>query len=220
MSTSAADRPMRADAVRNRVKILEAASDLFATDGLGATLNDIARHAGVGVGTVYRHFPDREELIETLLQVRVDRLVALGEAGLADPDPWHGLVTAMERGLELQANDRGLRELVHDSPAGLERLVRVRERLQPVIREMIDRAKAAGALRPDIDTSDILVLQLMVVSVIDASRDVDPNVWRRYLALMLRGIATAPDDLPPLPPTVLSLDEIDRVMTAATPQRR
>jgi AcrR family transcriptional regulator len=220
MSTSAADRPLRRDAVRNRARILEAAGRLFAERGLGATLNDVAHYAGVGVGTVYRHFPDKDELIETLFETRVDELVAIGETGLADPDPWHGLVWTIERNLELQATDRGLSQLIHDSPQGLERIVRVRERLLPIGRGLIRRAQAAGAVRADIETGDLPIIQLMITLVLDASRDVDPELWRRYLALLLRGIATHPGDLPELPHPAPSPDAVDRVMTARPARRR
>lgn len=220
MSTSAADRPLRRDAVRNRARILEAAGELFAERGLGATLNDLAHHAGLGVGTVYRHFPDKDGLIETLFQARVDELVAIGEACLADPDPWHGLVCALERNLELQAADRGLSELVRDSPMGLDRVIRVRERLLPIGEQLIRRAQAAGSVRTDIDTGDLPVIQLMVSLVQDASRDVDPSLWRRYLALALRGIATHPEDLPALPGPALIPEAVDRVMSARPPRRR
>ena len=220
MTTSAADRPLRRDAARNRERILEAAGELFAERGLGATLNDVAHHAGVGVGTVYRHFPDKDELIETLFQARVDALVAIGEAGLADPDPWHGLVSALEANLELQATDRGLRQLVQDSPRSLERVVRVRDRLLPIGRELIARAQAAGAVRPDIDTGDLPIVQLMIGTAIDAGRDVAPTLWRRYLAIFLRGIAAHPDDLPALPGHAPSVDQVDRIMTAVPPQHR
>jgi hypothetical protein len=139
---------------------------------------------------------------------------------LADPDPWHGLVWTIERNLELQATDRGLSQLVHDSPQGLERIVRVRERLLPIGRDLIVRAQAAGAVRADIETGDLPIIQLMVSLVLEASHDVDPELWRRYLALALRGIATHPEDLPALPGPAPTPEAIDRVMTARPARRR
>ncbi len=220
MPASAADRPLRADAARNRTRILAAAGALFAERGLGATLNDVAHHAGVGVGTVYRHFPDKDELIETLFQARVDELVAIGEAGLADPDSWHGLVTTLERNLELQAADRGLRQLVHDSPQSLERAIRVRERMLPIAGELVRQAQAAGAVRADVDTADLVIAQLMIGTAIDAGREVAPTLWRRYLAIFLRGITTRPDDLPELPDRAPSPEQLDQIMTAVPPLHR
>src|SRR5437763_16612288 len=89
MST-AVERPLRKDAERNRQRILDAAAELFTQRGLGVTLNDIAHHADVGVGTVYRRFPDKELLIDALFEDRVEEFVVLAEESLADPDPWHG----------------------------------------------------------------------------------------------------------------------------------
>ena len=113
--------------------------------------------------------------------------------------PWHGLASALERSLELQTADRGLQQLVQDSPEGLERLIRVRSRLLPIGAGLIERAQAAGAVHPDVSPADIPIVQLMVGSVIDAGRDTEPELWRRYLGLVLRGIAARPEDLPPLP---------------------
>src|ERR1700680_1616117 len=103
-----AERPLRKDAERNRQRILEAARELFTEQGLGVTLNDIAHFAGCGVGTVYRRFPDKEQLIDALFEERVGELVACAEAALSNPDPWEGFVGFLEYGLRLQAQDRGL----------------------------------------------------------------------------------------------------------------
>jgi AcrR family transcriptional regulator len=211
------ERPLRRDAQRNRQRILEAAGELFAQRGLGASLNEIAHHAGVGVGTVYRHFPDRDELIATLFQARADEMVAVVEAGLKEPDPWEGLSRTLERVLELQAANRGLRELVHDPVAGYERVMRLRERLLPMGERLLLRARAAGVVRPDVSAADLPLVQIMVTGVIDASRDVDPELWRRYLALVLRGICADPERLGPLPQTPPSDSDVDRVLNATVP---
>ncbi len=215
MNTSGQSRPLRRDAARNRDRILEAAGELFAVRGLGATLNDIAHYAGLGVGTVYRHFPDKDELIETLFETRVEEIVKVAESGLADPDPWHGLVSSLERMLEIQAADRGLRELVQESPAVLEHVVHARSRLMPLATELLNRAQAAGAIRPDVDVSDLVITQVMLSAVVDAARDVDPVLWRRYLLLMLRGMATDPDRVTPASVEPLGPDSVDLVLAAA-----
>src|SRR3974377_1979810 len=110
MST-AAERPLRKDAERNRRRILDAAAELFMERGLGVTLNDIAHHADVGVGTVYRRFPDKDVLTDAFFEEKIGEIVALAEAALTDPDPWRGLTSFLERGLELQARDKGLKQL-------------------------------------------------------------------------------------------------------------
>src|ERR1700694_204012 len=100
------ERPLRKDAERNRQRIIEAATELFAERGLGVTLNDVAHYAGVGVGTVYRRYPDKADLIEEVFEHRLGELAGLAEAARDDPDPWKGLTNFLERSLELQARDR------------------------------------------------------------------------------------------------------------------
>src|SRR5437870_11403927 len=112
------DRPLRKDAKLNRRKILDAARELFAERGLGVTLNDLAHHAGVGVGTVYRRFPDKAQLIDGLFEQRLEEFAELMNAALDDADPWPGFAGFLERALELQAADRCLRELVLGAPGG------------------------------------------------------------------------------------------------------
>src|SRR5436189_2462609 len=99
---SASEPALRKDAERNRQRILDAARELFAEQGLGVTLNDVAHHAGVGVGTVYRRFPDKSHLIEELFEKEVGELVSFMEEAVDDPDPWRGLTGCLRRNLELQ----------------------------------------------------------------------------------------------------------------------
>ena len=213
MAIETSGKPLRRDAARNRERILAAAGDLFAQRGLGATLNDVAHHAGVGVGTVYRHFPNKSELIETLFRERVDEMVSIGEAGLADPDPWHGLITSMRLAMELQASDRGLHELVNEVPESLERVVHVRSRMLPIATELVRRAQDTGAVRPDVDPTDVVIAQLMVGAVLDASRGTSPELWRRYFDLLLRGLAAHPEQLGPLGSPPLAEPQLDAVMS-------
>src|SRR3954466_13328981 len=107
-----ADRPLRKDAERNRQRILTAAGELFTERGLGVTLDDIARHAGVGVGTVYRRFPDKELLIDALFEQRIESISAVAAQALEIEDPWEAFQFYFEQGSELQARDRGLKELL------------------------------------------------------------------------------------------------------------
>ena len=116
-----ADRPLRADAQRNRQRLLEAAHDLFAERGLSVTLDDIARRAGVGVGTAYRRFGSRDELITALFEERMHEILALADEAMAIENPWEGLVTFLTRMVELQASDRGLKEVMLGSARGRER---------------------------------------------------------------------------------------------------
>src|SRR5215211_3742812 len=111
MHDQADPAPLRADAERNRQRILEAAREVFADRGLDVTLDDIARHAGVGVGTAYRRFPNKEALVEALMVERIGELEALAQECLAQPDPWEGVAGYLERALAMQAADRGLKEV-------------------------------------------------------------------------------------------------------------
>ena len=219
-ATAQPQRPLRKDAARNRQRILDAARALFAERGLAATLNDIAHHAGVGVGTVYRHFPDREQLIDGLFEQRIDQIAALLEEAVDDPDPWRGLTGFLERSLALQAQDRGLRELILGASDRFARLSRARARLYPVGVRLIERARVAGALRDDIGPQDVPLIQLMISSVIDVSHDISPELWRRYLALVLRGMRAAPTAPEPLPAEPPPADRVDQMVAAGWSRKR
>src|SRR5215813_10673364 len=106
------ERPLRKDAARNRERILAAAAEVFAERGLHVTLDDIARHAGVGVGTVYRRFADKDALIDALFDERLAQFSRLAEEALACDSPFTGFELFLSSALEQQAADRGLRELV------------------------------------------------------------------------------------------------------------
>jgi AcrR family transcriptional regulator len=214
------DRPLRKDAERNRQRILDAATDLFAQRGLGVTLNEIAHHAGVGVGTVYRRFPDKDQLIEGLFEQRIEKIVELADSGLANPDPWTGLVEFVERTCALQAEDRAFKELVLAGPDQLQRVNRIRARMLPRMTGLVTRAQEAGQLRPDVVPQDFPLIQLMIGTIVDCARDVDPALWRRFLSIYMRGLRA--DAWPPeaLPSPPLGFDELQEVMAAWQPPRR
>ena len=214
------ERPLRRDAERNRQRILEAARELFAERGLGVTLNDIAHHAGVGVGTVYRRFPDKAQLIDALFEQRFEEFVQLMDAALGDPDPWQGFAGFLERALELQAADRGLRELVLGAPGGRERIAQLREQLYPRGARLVQRAREAGQLRADCEAEDIAILQLMLGLVIDAAQDVVPELWRRYLGIVFQGLRANPGPPAPLTPSALSPERMDEALVASWNARR
>src|ERR1700710_870300 len=104
-------RPLRKDAERNRERLLAAARELFASRGLEVTLNDIAHHAGVGVGTAYRRFANKEEVIDALFEEGLQDMAAAAQDALVDDDAWRGLVTFLERSMHMQFGDRGLNEI-------------------------------------------------------------------------------------------------------------
>jgi len=213
-------QPLRKDAARNRQRILEAAKQLFAERGLGVTLHDIAHRAGVGVGTIYRHFPDKAVLIDILFAEQLERTAELLEQAIADPDPWHGVVWFHERVLELQARDRGFKELMLGIPEAPERAVKLRRKLHPLAAKLIERARSAGEVRPDCETQDFGVVQLMVGSVIDAAHDVAPELWRRYLMIALQGLRPGSAPLEPLPVPAVPPTQMEELLVGAWKHRR
>jgi AcrR family transcriptional regulator len=211
---SITEQPRRKDAARNRQRILNAAKELFAERGLDVTLHDIARAAGVGVGTVYRHFSDKKILIDLLFEEQLEESAALFEQGLQDPDPWHAVVDVHTRMLELQASDRGLRELLLGMPDAPAQVAKLRAKLHPLAAKLISRAKQAGAVRPDCQTTDFGVVQLMVGAVIAASAEVDPELWRRYLTIALQGLRPA-ELLEPLAPAAPKVAQMEQLLVGA-----
>jgi AcrR family transcriptional regulator len=219
MATSS-HRPLRRDAERNRQRILEAARAVFAQRGLGATMDDIAREAGVGVGTVYRRFPDKELLIVALFDDRVDEIVALAEEAQADPDAWRGLVSFFERSVELQSTDQGLKELLLGSARGQARMGRAREEIAPRVADLVARAQAAGTLRPDVSITDLPLLQMALGALVDYTRDVEPDIWRRIFRIVLDGLRADAATRSPLPVEALDMDQVDQTMRCWRPAAR
>ena len=217
---STAHKPLRADAERNRRRILDAAAELFSERGLGVTLNDVAHHAGVGVATVYRRYPDRDLLIDALFDERMDELVAIISARLADPDPWNGLVGALADLLEVQEGDAGLKELLLSSRRGRGGIAGLRERIAPLLGQLLERATAAGVVRGDIERQDVAVIQIMLSAVIDCSRDVSPGLWRRYLEILLQGLQAEPTTPPELATPAPPPDQMRQVMQSWRPPQR
>ena len=213
-------RRLRRDAERNRERILAAAAVAFARGGLAVTMDEIARDAGVGVGTVYRRFPDKELLIEALFEQRIEELVGLAESARDHPDPFEGLVQFFETFLAVQAADRGLKEVVLGTRRGQRRVTRARARIGPVVDELLERARAAGDLRPDVAGSDLGLIQFMLGAIIDYTHDVDPEAWRRMLAIVLDGLRARRDAPSPLPTPALDDAQLDRAMAAWRQPRR
>lgn len=204
---------LRRDAARNRERLLEAARELFAQRGLGVTLNDIARHAGVGVGTAYRRFANKEEVIDALFEEGLQDIAALATECLAQPDPWAGLVTFLERSLEMQFGDQGLNQIMNDNTLGHDRVADARDRIAPLIEQLVERARTAGAVRADLDQSDLVFIQLGLSAIMQSTRAISPDLYRRYLTLFLDGIRADRPGLTPLPTAALSPFDTHRAMT-------
>jgi AcrR family transcriptional regulator len=181
---------LRRDAELNRRRLIAAAHEVFRERGLSATLDDVARHAGVGVGTAYRRFANKEELVDALFDDMIDRVAELTREAAADPDAWRGLATSLEKVCELQAFDRGLREVMLGTGRGPQRQALVARRVKPAVDALVARAKEQGTLRPDAEPWDLPMIQLMVAAVTDQTGH--PELWRRYLRLILDGLRTQP----------------------------
>src|SRR5215211_3291121 len=205
--------PLRADAERNRQRILDAARDVFADRGLDVTLDEIARHAGVGVGTAYRRFPNKDALIEAMMVERIGELEAIARECLEEPDPWRGVTGYFERALALQATDRGLKEVLFSPGRGRERVAEARARLGPVVTQIVQRAVDAGAVRSDMGVTDVPLIVFMLHTIVDIGRDVQPDLYRRYLAVVLDGLRPEPGAADPLPVEALDFDRFQEALS-------
>lgn len=216
MSTrETAPRPLRKDAERNRRRVLEAAREVFAEHGLAASLDDIARHAGVGVGTVYRRFPDKEQLIDALFEERVGEMVELARASQTVEDPWAGLEQFLTAAQELQATDRGLKEVLLGDVHERARVTAARDRIAPLVQQLLDRAQQAGAVRRDVSFTDLPLSQFAIGGLADYTRDIAPDAWRRMLVLVLDGLRATGTDATPMPAAPVDQEDLERVMQAA-----
>jgi len=190
--------PLRADALRNRARLLAAARELFASRGLDVPMVDIARHAGVSNGTLYNRFPAREDLIEAVFADRMEKLVALADRALGADDPWEGFASYLAGACELQATDRGFNQIAARGMPQTPAVRELRRRGLAAVTEVMARAQRAGSLRPDVAVDDLGFVIWGVSRTVEAA----PGAWRRHLALMLDGFRTEgahplPDAEPP-----------------------
>ena len=211
MTTTAGtpDRPLRRDAERNRLRVLEAARRVFGEQGFSASLDDVAAEAGVGVGTVYRRFPDKECLVGALFAHGFTDLERAVDDALAAVDPWEGFAALARRSVELQVADRGLCEAFLGTDVLPDGLVDARDRVVERLREVVRRAARSGALRDGVVPEDLPLVLVMTVEVAHRTEQVAPGTWRRCLQVLLDGLragAGAPLDQPPL-----SADQLERV---------
>jgi AcrR family transcriptional regulator len=183
-------KPLRSDARRNHELLVAAARELFATGGVDASVDEITKRAGVGTGTLYRHFATKEELIDAVLDDAFCEYLGLAEAALEDPDAWSGLCAFLERALALHAANHGFKDVVATRAHGLRRAAAMRRRLRPLVTLLVQRAQAQGTLRADFAPEDVSLLLWGGHGVIECSEGVAPQIWRRYLGLVLDGLRT------------------------------
>ena len=208
------ERPLRRDAERNRQRILAAAAEVFTERGLDATLDEVARAAGVGIGTVYRRFPDKESLVSELFRDRIDALVTVAEEACADNDPWHGLVAYLEFAATALAGDLGLRQLMMFATYDRDQVCYARDRMRPVISRLVERAQASGDLRGDFQATDVKMIAFMLASIAEYAASANPEVWRRYLTMIVDGLRPARAEVTELPVPAPTAGDLADLMTA------
>lgn len=192
-------RCQRSDARENRDRILAAAAQAFAEDGVSVSLIEIARRAGVGNATVHRNFT-KEQLVEELFHDWYTRRRTFAERALADPDPWHGLASFLEDVLADGARNRALGALFAFRPQW-------REQVRALLASLLTRAQEAGLARTDLTAEDLIVVLLGVARTMGITGQSCPGLWRRHLAIVLDGSkAQHAHRLPGLPPTPEQLD--------------
>ena len=187
----------RADAARNHQRLIDAAAEVFAARGLDATLDDIARHAGVNVATAYRHFANKHELAKEFLRQCVDKAVAIAEEAAAEPDPWAGLTQFLERSLEMIASNRALVDVLKRA-YGSEHFTEMLERTSRPLEQLLGRGREAGVVRPDVAATDLAPILEMLSAITGLDGAALPH---RYIALVLAGLAPSSEPLPGEPPT-------------------
>ncbi|QDY11267.1 TetR family transcriptional regulator [Micromonospora sp. HM134] len=188
-------RPLRADAARNRELLLAAAADEFAERGLDASVADIARRAGVGKGTVFRHFATKDDLIAAIVLDRIHALNTVGDRLLDAADPGAALLEF----LTVAAHQRQQRDLSFLQEAGElnAEVTQVRSQMFDTVHTLVDRAREHGAVRADVTGTDVILLMCAPNYVTSYVPDAPPDLWQRYLAIIFDGLR--PEGAHPLP---------------------
>ncbi|WP_055486876.1 TetR/AcrR family transcriptional regulator [Streptomyces sp. WMMB 322] len=206
---------MRRDAQRNREALLTAAREVFATSGLDAPLDEIARRAEVGNATLYRHFPDRAALVESVFHELLAETTRLGEEARADADAWAGLTGYLEGVFATLAANRAANDLMTTAIRGAASLDALHLHNRETIGILISRAQEQGTVRDDVVAEDLLFVLAALGRVVPASADVVPGAWRRCLALVLDGLRV--EAVPSLPAPPLTPDQLGQVLHGLGP---
>ena len=177
--------PRRRDAQERHDRLIAAAQREFAAQGVDASLEKIARDAGVAIGTLYRHFPTRLDLLMAALEPRLQEFLDGAKKALEIDDPWEGFVYYLENLFRVQAGDRGFNDFLSRRFPGSAETERIHDQMCRQIEDVLTRAQEAGEARPDITQADIVNLIWSNGRMIDATSTTAPNAWRRHLYLML-----------------------------------
>lgn len=210
-TTEGATKVIRKDVARNRALLLEAAREVFAERGLEATLDDVAKHAGVGTGTAYRHFANKQELAAEILADSAVRLVQDARDAMLIDDPWLAFSTFFEKTVGRMAVDRALHETLVEQ-RGPATPGKVRAEVIEAVTELFLRAQRAGIIRADAVPTDVAPIFGMMGVAYEMGSPSSPEVWRRYLAVYLDGLRAK--QLPALPPYILRIEDLDAALAA------
>jgi AcrR family transcriptional regulator len=206
--TTTEQRPaLRRDAERNRRRLLAAAREVFAEFGIGASLEEIALRAGVGIGTLYRRFPTRTALIEALFEDKALEYARASEAALAAQDAWEGLEGLIEHICEMQAEDRGFTDVLTASFPAAPELQGSMSRARRNIEKLVARARREGTLRSDFVAADLFWIMIANGAYLQATRGVAPSAWRRYVALILDALRAQVGGKLPRAPTMKQIEQ-------------
>jgi AcrR family transcriptional regulator len=204
---NAATRPLRADAERNRKRLLDAAAEVFAEHGLEASTAEIARRAGVGHGTVFRRFPTKDDLVAAIVVDRLGEITAAATRLLADTPPEGGVLAFMAELARIHVRDRGLMEAVNGTRALADPDVHeAHGALMDVLEELVKADRKAGLVRDDLAAFDVMALGKAVASACEPA--IPSASWKRYLAVVAAGLAPAGEKLPGRAPTRAQLDRL------------
>jgi AcrR family transcriptional regulator len=180
---------LRADAARNRKRIVEAATAVFAERGLDASTAEIAHRAGVGEATLFRRFPTKDALIKAIVQTQLDEVIAVAEACLAEDDPWRGIECFLADLVERRMSDQGASDAAKDHCMLDPDLDEHRRRIMELLNALVRRGQEAGVVRDDLTGADLGFLMTAAASVgglpFPGLRD---DLWKRYLGVILDGI--------------------------------
>jgi AcrR family transcriptional regulator len=211
--------PLRRDAQRNRDRILAATRAAFQERGLEVGVDEIARRAGVGMGTLYRHFPTKDALIDAVVDARFAELTALAEEALEAEDAWEGFAGFLDAAVRLQATDRGFKDALAARGRDERRVKAARRRLHTVIERLVARGREAGAVRADFVTEDVTVLLWATGRIVERTADLVPDQAVRFLAMHLDGLRPEAAREPG-PAGPLTARQLQRALQAAPARRR
>lgn len=210
--TTAAKPPLRRDAQRNRDRIVAATRAAFQERGLDVGVDEIARRAGVGMGTLYRHFPNKDALIDAIVDARFAELTGAAERALEAARAWDGVEGFLAVAVELQATDRGFKDALAARGRDEPRVKAARRKLHAVIERLVNRGREEGALRPDLAGEDIIVLLWATARIVERGGEVGAQQAVRFVAMHLDGLrpSAATEPLPAGPMTVRQLQRVLR----------